>query len=30
LEYIARMNSVMLQTKDMMEAIGAFMQKKKP
>lgn len=30
LEYIARTNSVMLQTKDMFEAIGAFLQKRKP
>jgi enoyl-CoA hydratase len=30
LEYIARVNSVMLQTKDTVESIGAFMQKKKP
>lgn len=30
LEHIARLNSVMLQTKDTIEAIGAFLQKKKP
>lgn len=30
LDYIARTNSVMLQTKDTMEAIGAFLQKRKP
>ena len=30
LEHIARLNSVMFQTKDTAEAIGAFMQKKKP
>lgn len=29
LEYIARINSVMLQTKDMSEAVTAFMMKKK-
>ena len=30
LENMARMNSVMLHTKDTMEAIGAFLQKRKP
>lgn len=30
LEYIARLNSVMLQTKDTTEAITAFLQKRKP
>lgn len=30
MDYIARMNQVMLQTKDMTEAVSAFMMKKKP
>lgn len=30
IQYMARTNSSMLFTKDTMEAIGAFLQKKKP
>jgi enoyl-CoA hydratase/carnithine racemase len=30
MDYMARTNSAMLTTKDMAEAVGAFMQKRKP